>query len=181
MPKVNWSITANLIDDFDRESQFKPYTGPVPPNGVYAFRIKVAKYVAGTREKNPQVRLGLELFPRDREEKRFADYFIMKFITISDNEKAAFNYVPFCDAVGIDGTDFVKRFYTDDEGNIRKIGAWRNTGDTLILGQLQDGTDQNNNPRKEIGWLGPYTEDTDSDFDDEEEEESEEYDDDEAF
>lgn len=185
MPRVNWGIKPEVIDDFDRESQFSPYTGPIPPNGVYAFRIKIAKHVAGTREKNPQIRLGLELYPRSRDEKRYANYFIMKFIAVSQNEKAAFNYVPFCDAIGVSGEDFTRRTNTDDDGNIRRIGPWRNAGDTLILGQLQDGVDQNNNTRKEIGWVGPFTEDADSEFDDsdsdEEDEETADYDDDEAF
>ena len=171
MPIVDWGIGAEAVDDFDRDSQFKPYAGPVPPNAVYQWRIKIAKFVDGTKDKWPQLRLGLELVPRSDipEEKRYKNYFVMFFGSITPD--TAFNYAPFCDAIGVTGREFARKTQTDEEGNIRRIGNWRNDGKTLILGQLTDKADQNGNPRKTIGWMGPV--DTECEADDDEPEDDE--------
>ncbi len=177
MPKVNWGISAKDIDNFDRDAQYKPYDGPIPPNGVYQFKIKVLKSVAGTREKNPQLRIGLELKPRSgRSEKSYTGYFIMTFPPVTD--KTQFRYVPFLDAIGVSGRDFETRTIADQEGNIKSIGQWRNDGEEIILAELKDGVDQHGAPRKEIGWMGPLNED-DSEEESEDTEDEEYYDDEE--
>lgn len=169
MPRANWGVDPGDVDEFDRESQYTPYSGPVPPNAVYQWNIKVLKFITGTRDKFPQLRLGLELVPRaEYDEKRYKGYFLMAFMPVSD--KTAFRYVPFLDAIGVSGRDFTSKTITDEEGNIRRIGAWRHDGKTLILAEQKDGNDQNGNPRKEIGWIGA----ADSTVDDEEEEDYDE-------
>lgn len=152
MPKVNWGVGKNTIDDYDRESSFKPYTGKVPQNAVYRFRLKTLKYAAGTKTKNPRLTAGLELVARDADEKQYAGYFIMKFMAIAETN--GFQWVPFLDALGVSSAEFLRGTITDDEGNVRKFGNWRMDGKTEILGQLKDGTDQDGGSRKEIGWVG---------------------------
>lgn len=170
MPRVSWNIDAGDVDDFDRESQYKPYDGPIPPNGIYQWKVKVLKHIAGTREKNPQLRVGLELQPRRnrRDEKSFAGYFLMAFLPVT--EKTAFRYVPFLDAIGVSGKEFTRGTVTDEEGNVLKIGRWRNKGDELIKAEIRDEQDQNGANRKGIGWMGALTDDDpeedDEDFDD---------------
>jgi hypothetical protein len=183
MPRVTWGVSATDVDKYDRDSQYKPYAGPLPPNGVYQWKVKKLQHVAGTREKNPQLRIGLELTPRNREEKKFSGYFIMEFAPVT--EKTQFRYVPFLDAIGVTGREFERATITDEEGNIKKIGKWRNDGETLIMGQLADDTDQNGAPRKKIGWMGAAEEievddeeDSDDDFDDDEYEDDEDADED---
>lgn len=177
MPKANWGINSSDVDDFDRDSQYKPYTGPIPPNAVYVWEIKVLKFIARTRGKNPQLRVGLELVPREgMDEDQYEGYFKMAFLPVTD--RTAFRYVPFLDAIGVTGREFKDRTITDEEGNIKKIGKWRNTGDELIFAELKDDTDENGKPKKEIGWMGPYEED-EYDEDDEDEDDDEEYADDE--
>jgi hypothetical protein len=168
MPKANWGIGASDVDEFDRDSQYKPYTGPTPPNGVYVWNINVLKFVSGTKEKNPQLRVGLELIPREgrEDEEEYEGYFNMDFLPITD--KTAFRYVPFLDAIGVSGREFTQRTITDEEGNIKKIGSWRNTGQELIMAQLKDGTDANNKPVKVLGWYGPFEEDEGEEADDDE-------------
>lgn len=154
MPKANWGVKSAAIDDFDRDSQYKPYTGPIPPaaGAIYQFRIKVAKFIAGTREKNPQLRLGLELIPREGyDEEQYEGYWIMAFIPVTD--KTEFRYVPFLDAIGVSGRDFTQRTMTDEEGNIKRIGQWRNDGEQLVLAQINDKVDQNGNPGREVGLI----------------------------
>jgi len=170
LPRARWGVSSRDVDNFDREGQYAPYTGPTPTSGVYQWKINVAKYVPGTREKLPSLRVGLELVPRanaERDEKRCKGYFIMAFLPVS--EKTAFRYVPFLDAIGVSGAEFENRTIVDEEGKIQRIGAWRNDGRTLVLAQLADGLDQNNQPRKEITWFGGLTEspdDGEDEFDD---------------
>lgn len=150
MPRVQWGVSASDVDDFDRDSQFKPYAGPIPPgNTVYAWRIKVLKNVAGDRKKNPQLRVGLELVPRQGfGESKYAGYFVMDFIPIMSS--TAFRYVPLLDALGVSGREFEASTINDKEGNIKKIGRWVNDGETVVIAMLSDGEDQNGEPRKEI-------------------------------
>lgn len=171
MPRVNWGVSAKDVDNYDRESQFKPYDGPLPTNGVYQWQIKQFKYIAGTREKNPQMRVGLELVPRRgrKDERRYAGYFVTDFVPVT--EKTQFRYVPYCDAIGVTGREFERQTITDEEGNIKKIGSWRNTGDVLILGQLKDNTgEQADKYPKQMGWVGPLPDEEDDSEEDESDE-----------
>jgi hypothetical protein len=152
MPKVNWGLSRGTVEGFDRSSQYKPYDGPLPPAGMYRWLIKRLKYVAATGEKNPQIRAGLELVPRNKEEKRYATYYITAFLTVSEQYPGF--YVPFLDAIGVSENEFLNGTITDEEGNIKKIGKWRNTGDVHLKAQLRDSSDQHGNPRKEIGYIG---------------------------
>lgn len=170
MPIVPWGLGAETIDDFDRSKIYEPYKGKTPPNAVYQWRIKRLKVAAvPTKKKNGSIHIGLELVPRDSDEKEFAGYYITKFLTPTPNN--AFTYVPFCDAIGITGTEFDEKMKVDEEGNVKKIGKWANDGKTIILGALIDGTDQNDEPRKEIGWVGPADTDNDDEDDDDDDEE----------
>lgn len=174
MPKATWGIEREDIDDFDRDSQYTPYAGPIPPNAVYQWKIKVLKFIAGDRQKLPQLRVGLALVPRaGYDEKQYKDYFLMAFIPVSN--KTQFRYVPFLDAIGVTSAQFTERTITDEEGNIKRIGTWRNDRATDILAEVKNGVDQDDNPRKEIGWMGAADA---TEPDEEEEYEEEEADDD---
>jgi len=166
MPRVAWGVGKDVIDDFDRESSFKPYTGKTPPNAVYQFKIKTLKYAAKTGKKNPQLRAGLELVPRDSDERAFKGYFITKFMPVAETN--GFQWVPFLDAIGVTSAEFLKGTITDEEGNVKKIGNWRMDGTTEILGQLQDDVDENGQPRKKIGWCGPVEEAAEEEEDEDE-------------
>lgn len=183
MPKVRWnSIGADDVDGFDRSRQFTPYDGPIPPNAVYQWKIKTLKYAPATADTHDQLRIGLELVPRKgRNEQRYAGYFLMLFIHITP--KTQFKYVPFLDAIGVDGRAFAMRTIIDQDGNITSIGKWRNTGNQLIKGQLRDAQEYQGETRKELGWMGPPSDDDDewSSEDSEEyvdEEDSDEFDED---
>jgi hypothetical protein len=160
MPKVDWGIPAGTVDGWDRDSQFKPYDGPTPPNGVYLWRIKKLTFSAATDEKLPQLRIGLELAPRTKEEKRYGGYFLMLFRSISD--KNPMFWVPFLDAIGVSESDFRMRTIADADGNIKKIGRWGNDGDQQIKGLLKDDR-REGEVRKDIGWMGPADEAYDAD------------------
>lgn len=178
MPRVKWGINSGVIDDFDRESQYKLYTGPIPPNGVYEWRISTLKFVAGTKDKFPQLRVGLELVPRRgrKEERAYKGYFVMAFLPIAENTQ--FRYVPFLDAIGVSGHEFINGTITDEDGNIRKIGRWKNSGEEMIAAQLIEKPDQNNNLQKQIGLFAELSDSDeleddeldDNDFDEDDDE-----------
>lgn len=177
MPRANWGISSSDVDDFDRDSQFKPYMGPLPPSGVvYLWTIKKLVRVAATDDKVAQLRIGLELKPQTREQKKFKGYYITNFLPVTDN--TAFRYTPLLDAFGVSGRDFTTRTIIDEQGNIQKIGKWRNTGDFVIAAQLHDNDPDyvSKNPKK-IGWMGEAPEDSDVDDDENESIEDEEDDD----
>lgn len=157
--KVNWGVSASDVDDYDRSSQYKPYDGPIPANGVYVWKVKKLQFVAGTGSKHPQLRIGMELHPRNKAESKYETYYIMSFIPVMP--KTQFRYVPFLDALGVTGREFETGTLADEEGNIRKIGKWRNTGDVLIKGELKDDVGMEGEPRKIIGWMGAYDADAD--------------------
>jgi len=164
MPKANWGVSSSDINNFDREKQYKPYTGPIPPSGaVFQWKVKVLKYFPATQQRNPQLRIGLELVPQRKDEKKYAGFFVMTFRAVTP--KTQFNYVPFLDAIGVSANDFINRTNVDQEGNVIRIGGWRNSGDEMVLAQLKDSDDEKGNPRKDIGWIGAL-EDTNSDDDD---------------
>lgn len=149
MPVVKWGVDAGDVEDFDRDSQFKPYAGPIPPDGVYAWRVKRLQHVAGSRDKNPQLRPGLELVPREGfDEDKYAGYYLMDFLPVAGN--TAFRYVPLLDALGVSGRDFTSRTKTDVDGNIISIGKWSNKGDAVVVAQLVTEKDQNGTAQKKI-------------------------------
>jgi len=156
MPNVDWGIKSSDVDDFDRDSQFQLYTGKIPPYAVYQWRIKRLKFAAATEDKLPQLRVGLELVPRDGSEKKYSGYYLTAFLAIADN--MAWKYVPFLDAIGVSGREFTNGTKVDQDNNVRKIGRWVNRGDEMIFAQLRAGEDAQGNERPEIGTFAPWEE-----------------------
>lgn len=157
MPRVTWSgLDAGDVDGFDRDSQIKPYAGPIPPDGMYMWAVKVLQHREGDRQKNPQLRVGLELVPRSgsdyRGERKYKGYFTMDFIPMADN--TAFRYVPLLDVLGVTGKDLVNNTITDEDGNIKKIGRYRHDGKALVMAQLVQEMDQNGNPKAQKNIKG---------------------------
>lgn len=173
MPKVNWGIPAGTVDDWDRSTQYTPYDGPIPPNGVYLWLINRLIFVAPTEDKFPQLRIGLQLQARTKEEKRYQGYPLLLFRSISDRNPMF--WVPFLDAIGVSENEFRQRTIADQDGNIKKIGAWGNDGKQTIKGLLKD-DNRDGQTRKDIGWMGAADEKSD-DEEDEDWEDSQGYDD----
>lgn len=163
MPRANWGVTASDVDQYDRSTQFKPYTGEVPPNGVYEFLIRTLKYMPATEDKNPQLRLGVALAPRASRprETRYDDFYVTTFIPVTP--KSQFRYVPLLDALGVTSKEFVSKTIVDAEGNITSIGNWRQDGEQYICCQLVDSNGGDERYPKDIKWIGPVDEVEDAD------------------
>lgn len=170
MPRADWGISTADARNFDREKQYKPYTGPKPsPRTVFQWQITVCKFFPKTRSKNAQLRLGLKVVPRNSDEKRFKDFFVMTFRSVTP--KTQFTYIPFLDAIGASESDFVNKTLVDEEGNIKRIGAWRNDGKQLVMAEYVLSEDQSGNPRDDVGWIGELeeaSEDDEEDYEDDE-------------
>lgn len=176
MGKVTWGVSGSDLDDADR-SQFTPYDGPIPPNKLFCFKIKMLKK-GKTSNGNPQLIIGLELTPRQSrpEERKYKGYYITDYIVVL--ESTTFRVAPFLDAIGVSGSDFAERTVVgekDDRGSypITKIGKWVNNGQ-YVLATLKDGSDREGNSRKEIDKYWPVSELSGSDDETEEETEEEE-------
>jgi len=161
--KVTWGggVTGRALDEADR-SQFTPYDGPVPPNKLFCFRVKMLKKGKSSND-NPQLIIGLELVPRRTrpEEKQYKGYYITDYIVVL--ESTTFRVAPFLDAIGVSGREFAEHTSVgpkDDRGSkpITKIGHWVNDGKQFVLATLKDGMDQKGNPRKEIAGYRPVEE-----------------------
>ncbi len=174
MPRVNWGLSRGAVKNFDRSKQYKPYAGPVPPNGIYAWRVKVLEYQAATKGKLPSLVSGLELVPRYKSEEKYAGYWIRNFMPVADH--TAFRWVPSLDAIGVSESVFYERTVTGADGRVQRIGQWQNTGEILILAQLKDGQDLNQNPKKEIGGQWEYEEGTSDEDDDDFDTDDDDYD-----
>ncbi|MGH7774445.1 MAG: hypothetical protein ACREQA_19655 [Candidatus Binatia bacterium] len=169
MPKGNWGSGKDTpsqkdIDGYDRSGQ--RYMGPLPRNGAYRGTIKTLRQVK-EKGKFPSLRPGLELVPRDKSEKRYKGYFVMDFLPIKKGTE--FRYVPFLDAIGVSGTDFLKHTKIDEDGNVLKIGKWvmKNADDIIFSITDNDGEQADKYP-KQINGYAPLTEDSTSDDEDEE-------------
>lgn len=164
MPRADWGVSAAQVDDFDRSTQYKPYTGPTPPIGaVFMFVVKVLKHQPRTKDKYAVIVVGLELEPRNKDDKRYEGFFTMGYLTVHPEYPGL--YVPFLDAIGVTADDFVGRTVTDEEGNIKKIGPYRHTGDVLVLAQLKENEYQGKT-RIQPGWFGEVTDDGDPELND---------------
>jgi hypothetical protein len=164
MGAVDWGISTGDIDNFDREKQFAPYRGQTPPNAVYRWRITQLKFSPGTDGKYPQLRIGVELIPRNKQEQKYKGFRLISFRVVAP--QTAFNYVPLLDALGVSSSDFKNRTIADGEGNISRIGKWRNDGKQEIDALLKDDEDGKGNARKDIGWIGAVVDDEPDDSDD---------------
>ena len=177
MGAVDWGISTGDIDNFDREKQFAPYRGQIPPNAVYRWRITQLKFSPATGDKFPQLRIGVELVPRNKKEQSYKGFRLMSFRVVAP--QTPFNYVPLLDALGVSSSDFKNRTMADGEGNITRIGKWRNNGAQEIDAQLAS-TDDEKYPH-DIKWIGAVQEvidDEPDDSDDDDYLDDEEYDND---
>lgn len=164
MPKANWGVSARRIDSYDRNTLYQPYSGKLPPAGVYRFKMISLRYAAGTEDRNPQLRVRLSLVPRSgRGEKAYAGYTVTAMCPITDN--ALFRIVPFLDVIGVSGSDFVNSTVYKSNGEVVRIGKWRNPGDLELLAQLKT-SDSEEYPR-EVGTFLPLSEDDNEDVEDE--------------
>lgn len=175
MPTADWGINAReIVDNFDweKQEQFKPYTGPQPPLGVYKWRIARMKFDTSA-ETYPRWSALLHLVPRFKAEARFKGYRVWWGAYVGpDND---FAYVPMLTTLltsaGVPEKQharmFEQRTRIDEEGLITSIGKWRNDGKQQILGELTENTSDDGRVFRNIRWVGVVEIEEDDPEDDE--------------
>lgn len=156
MPKIKWGSEISSSDIDNAESNQTSYDGPVPPKGVYGFKIK-SMSIGKTSNDNPNVSIALELDPRNRaEHKKFEGFFLMDFIVILP--QVAFRIKPLLAALGVTSKDFIENTVVDDDGKITMIGKVKPVGQTVVV-RLQDNRGEKRDvyPREVGGYLPKKT------------------------
>jgi hypothetical protein len=172
MPIADWGISKGVVDEFDREkqNQYRPYTGPKPPAGVYRFTVvkDQMRFQAGDDEKFPRWSALLTLKPRTTAEKSFDGFRCFFSANVSDDNPQW--YVPMLDVLGVTDVEFRRKTRLTEEGIIKSIGAWRNDGTQQLLAEIVHNGDYTN-----VRWVGKLDESEldDSDEDEDEDEEDE--------
>ncbi len=157
MPKMKWGsgVTADTINNAE-EKGITVYDGPLPPKGVYGWDVKFLK-TGETSNKNPQLIIGLELNPRDREDHQaFKGFFVQDFIVVKDT--TAWRLKPFLKALGVSAKDFLENTVTDEEGRVTKIGTLdltKRAPGIIAMLQVNRGQNKEQYPREVGSYVGP--------------------------
>ena len=135
MPKVKWAgdLDTDAIESVERSNQ--DYTGDIPPNGVYRFKLRFSKKDVSS-EGNPKL---VNLLILDGswkpEHKKYDGCPLWEHMAVT--KKTAFRVRRYCDALNISAADFMGRMIIDDEGYVQKIGKLTIADeDRLILARV---------------------------------------------
>lgn len=130
MPKVKWGsdLDAEAIENAENNQS---YTGPLPPSGVYRFRIKFMQKTVSSK-KNPMVKILLLLDGSFKEEhKKYDGCPVWEQIPVMAS--TAFRIRELCDALNITAGDFMEKTLVDEDGNIQKIGKLKIADQDLLV------------------------------------------------
>lgn len=167
MPKVKWGgdLDADAIES--AESTRSEYTGPIPPAGVYRFKLRFSKKDE-SKEGNPKL---VNLLVLDgswkRDHAKFDGCPLWEHLPVG--KKTAFRVRAYCDALNITAADFMGRMLVDDEGFVQKIGKLTIADeDRLVLCKVFPERSDEYGDRLGFGKSGgylPFNEDDDDDDD----------------
>jgi hypothetical protein len=126
MPKATWgsggeALTAADIDGAEQREGFAPYSGPIPPAGLYRFVLKFAKKGQSSTG-NPKLQMLWEL---DGDWK--PEHAKFEGAPLWDNmpvmKSTAWRVAAFCEAVGITSAEFLNKMVVDEDGKVTKLGS----------------------------------------------------------
>lgn len=169
MPKVKWGgdIDAEAIENAENQG----YAGPLPPSGVYRFKIKFMQKTISSK-KNPMVKVLLVLDGSWKpEHKKFDGCPVWEQIPVMAS--TAFRIRELCDALNITAADFMEKTLVDDEGFVQKIGKLKIADQDLLVKYkaMQDNNEEYgerlSRPKRGAGFLPFQDEDADEDDGDE--------------
>jgi hypothetical protein len=126
MPKITWAakddeevLSASDIDDAE-DNGFTPYTGDIPPGGVYRFRIRRFKYTefgSGNQGFNNLFELDGSWKPNHE---KYDGCPLWDRVVMT---KAAASFAKaFAAALGVTSEDLVSRVVVDEDNVVTKIG-----------------------------------------------------------
>lgn len=151
MPKVLWGddISASAIDEAPEAQGVSMYEGPLPPNGLYTFRLQ--KITAGkSSNDNPMVAIRWAIEASgDKAQYNGAPWWD-NLVVLKQN---LWKVKAFCRAAGITAADFMKPV-TDDEDNVLKFGNKKTEGMTIRARVIQK-PDRDGNMKLDFGAYFP--------------------------
>jgi hypothetical protein len=122
MPKATWGdFSANDIDSAESRGGFTPYSGPIPPSGLYRFTVKQMKK-GESQAGNPKIQVVMELDGTWKENHKKYDTCPL-FDNMPVMKSTAFRVKAFCEAFGLTSKQFATGLITDEDGKITKLST----------------------------------------------------------
>lgn len=156
MPKVKWGaadadelLSAQDIDE--AQDSFTPYTGAIPPGGVYRFRLKRVKKVSFST-KNQGLKVLCELDGSWKPEHAQFDGCPLWDQVVYTKSSAGF-VKAFALAIGATSQDMIKAVVVDAEDVVTSIGPVKLDGENLVYIAVRVGS-YNDQARLEIAGTG---------------------------
>lgn len=167
MPKVKWGGDLDQEAIENAEGRSGDYTGPLPPAGIYRFKLRYSKKDQ-SKEGNPKLVTMLVLDGSYKpEHKKYDGCPLWEHMPVS--KKTAFRVRAYCDALNIPAADFMSKMVVDDEGYVQKIGKLVIADkDLLVLVKVAVEKSDEYGDRLGFGKSGgylPFKEDDDEDED----------------
>jgi len=142
MPKVKWeaaaaddALTASDVDS--AESGFTPYSGDLPPAGVYRFKLKRVKVETfGTGNMGLKVLMELDGSWKDAHRKYDG---APVWANVVFTKGAAAFVKAFGSAIGVTSAALLSNVVTDEKDLVTKIGTKKITEDTVVYANIKKG------------------------------------------
>jgi hypothetical protein len=169
MPKkMNWSVTGSEVDEIEAGDDFRPYDGPIPPNNtILLCDVKSIKSEKSKEKANPMLTVMLVVNETDKAKKKYNGLPLWERITVVPQN--AWKIRQWLDAIGATGRDWDKTL-VDDDDMVIKFGSIKVAGLQVEI-TTKKGTNQDGDPRAEVGNFLPLE-------DEDDEEDADEYDED---
>lgn len=121
MPKATWSNSDLSASDInDAESKGGSYDGPLPPRGVYRFKIKHMKQEVSSNNNDMITVTAFLDGSWKSDHKKFDGCPLWERITLS--KSTAWKPKELCEALGVSPADLLNKTVVDSDDFIQKIG-----------------------------------------------------------
>lgn len=122
MPKATWSNSDLSSKDIDEaESKAGTYDGPLPPRGVYRFKVRTMKQDVSSNG-NDMIVVSANLDGTWKpEHKKFDGCPLWERITMA--QSTAWKPKELCEALGVSPADLLNKTVVDSDSYITKIGS----------------------------------------------------------
>jgi len=123
MPKVKWQgdLSTDDIDSAENRGG-EEYIGPIPPSGIYQFKLRFAKKAqAQSGKPKLQILWLLDSTWKPSEHKKYDGCPLWDNMPVQ--KSTAWRIKAFCDALNITSAEFMNKMLVDDDGFVQKIGS----------------------------------------------------------
>jgi hypothetical protein len=121
MPKAKWSNTDLTPDDINNAEQKDGfYAGPLPPKGVYRFKLRTMKQGVSGSGNDKIVVLSILDGSWKPDHKKFNGCPLFDHMPMG--KESAWRSKALCAALGVSANDLLNKTIIDDDGYITKIG-----------------------------------------------------------